>query len=99
VRIAWQDDRNGFDSGADDPNARWDTYYRSSSNGGRTWSAETQLSQFVAWYAYKLAGGYLEPYGDYLELDIDGAGGTHAIWGEGQSYAGPGNVWYAGPRS
>ena len=97
VRIAWQDDRNGFDSGADDPNARWNTYYRSSSNGGQTWSAETQLSQFVAGNAYKLAGGYLEPYGDYLELEIDGAGDTHAIWGEGPSYAGPGTVWYAGP--
>jgi BNR repeat-like domain len=28
VRIAWQDDREGFDSGAS-PDARWNTYYRS----------------------------------------------------------------------
>ena len=39
--------------------------------------------------------GYLEPYGDYFELDIDGRGATHALWGEGPSYSGPGNVWYA----
>jgi hypothetical protein len=98
VRIAWQDDRNGFDSGGDDPDARWNTYYRSSTNRGAAWSPEAQLSQFVAGYGYKFAtpkDGYLEPYGDYFELDIDSAGATHALWGEGPSYAGPGNVWYA----
>jgi hypothetical protein len=95
VRIAWQDDRNGFDAGGDDLSARWNTYYRTSANGGGNWSAETQLSQFEAGYSYKFADGYLEPYGDYFELDIDGGGKTHALWGEGPSYAGPGNVWYA----
>jgi hypothetical protein len=100
VRIAWQDDRNGFDTGNDDPNARWNTYYQSSLDGGATWSAEVQLSQFVSdpVYEYKFGppnDGYAEPYGDYFELDIDGAGVTHALWGEGPSYAGPGNVWYA----
>ena len=39
--------------------------------------------------------GFAEPYGDYFELDIDSAGQTQAIWGEGPSYVGPGNVWYA----
>ena len=34
--------------------------------------------------------GYLEPYGDYFELDVDGAGATHVLWGEAPSYAGPG---------
>jgi len=67
-----------------------------SDDGGVTWSAETQLSQFVAGYGYKPADGFLEPYGDYFELDVDGAGKTHALWGEGPSYDGPGNVWYAG---
>jgi hypothetical protein len=97
VRIAWQDDRNGFDTGNDDPNGRWNTYYRSSADGGATWSTEVQLSQFVAGYPYKSASpdGYAEPYGDYFELDIDGTGQTHALWGEGPSWAGPGNVWYA----
>jgi len=95
VRIAWQDDRAGFDAGGDDPGARWNTYYRRSTDGGATWSAEAQLSAFVPGYPYKLPEGFLEPYGDYLELDVDGAGRTHAVWGEGPSYAGPGNVWYA----
>jgi hypothetical protein len=95
VRIAWQDDRNGFDSGGDDPSARWNTYYRSSTDRGVNWSAEATLSAFAPGYSYKFAEGYLEPYGDYFELDVDGAGITHALWGEGPSYAGPGNVWYA----
>jgi hypothetical protein len=98
VRIAWMDDRNGFDSGNDDPNARWNVYYRSSADGGTTWSAEAKVSQFVADYAYKYAtpkDGFAEPYGDYFELDIDGAGRTQALWGEGTSYNGPGNVWYS----
>jgi hypothetical protein len=28
VRIAWMDDRNGLDAGGNDPNARWNAYYR-----------------------------------------------------------------------
>ncbi|HEV8699620.1 MAG TPA: sialidase family protein [Candidatus Limnocylindrales bacterium] len=98
VRIAWTDDRNGFDAGGDDPDARWNTYYRRSSDGGTTWSAEAQLSAFVTGFSYKFdtpADGYLEPYGDYLELDISAAGRTVAVWGEGNSYVGPGNIWYA----
>lgn len=98
VRIAWQDDRNGFDAGGDDPDARWNTYYRSSTNGGASWSAERKLSAFVVGFTYKFAtpsDGYLQPYGDYFEMDINSAGKTVALWGEGNSYNGPGNVWFA----
>jgi BNR repeat protein len=103
VRIAWQDDRNGFDAGGNDPDARWNTYFRRSSDAGGTWTDETQLSAYVSGYAYKfdvdvtaeLGDGYLQPYGDYFELDIDSTGMTVAMWGEGNSYIGPGNVWFA----
>ena len=95
VRIAWNDDRNGFDGGGNDPSARWNTYHRSSVDGGATWSAEEQLSAFVSGYEYKFPGGFLQPYGDYFELDINAAGRTVALWGEGHSYVGPGNVWFA----
>ena len=98
VRVAWMDDRNGFDAGGDDPAARWNVYYRHSSDGGLSWSAETQLSAYVAGYSYKFAqpaDGYLQPYGDYFEIDINADGKTVALWGEGTSYVGPGNVWYA----
>jgi hypothetical protein len=98
VRIAWMDDRNGHDAGGDDPSARWNTWYRTSTDAGATWSDELQLSAYQPGYTYKFDSprdGYLQPYGDYFELDIDAAGQTHALWGEGNSYAGPGNVWYA----
>jgi hypothetical protein len=98
VRIAWQDDRNGFDKGGNDADARWNTYYRSSNDGGATWSDEVQLSAFVSSFSYKFATpspGYLQPYGDYFEIDIDDQGRTVALWGEGNSYVGPGNVWFA----
>ncbi len=98
VRIAWMDDRNGFDPGGNDPAARWNTYYRRSSNGGASWSAEAKLSAYVPGYTYKLASpqdGYLQPYGDYFELDINAAGKTVVLWGEGNSYFGPGNIWFA----
>jgi hypothetical protein len=98
VRIAWMDDRNGFDAGGDDPNARWNVYYRRSIDGGATWSPETKLSAYVPEYTYKFAtprDGFLQPYGDYFELDIDSAGRTVALWGEGNSYFGPGNIWFA----
>jgi hypothetical protein len=98
VRIGWMDDRNGFDAGGNDPNARWNTYYRWSTDRGATWSPETKLSAFVAGYTYKFAtprDGYLQPYGDYFEMDINSDGKTVALWGEGNSYIGPGNIWFA----
>lgn len=98
VRIAWMDDRNGHDAGSGDPNARWNLYYRSSTNGGSSWTDEAKLSSFVPGYSYKLAApqdGFLQPYGDYFELDINTLGKTVAVWGEGNSYVGPGNIWYA----
>ncbi len=98
VRIAWMDDRNGFDLGGATGVARWNTWYRSSTDGGATWSPEVRLSAYVPGFAYKLATplqGYLQPYGDYMELDVTGAGKTVAAWGEGPSYNGPGNIWFA----
>lgn len=98
VRIAWMDDRNGHDAGGNDPDARWNVYYRSSSDAGATWSPEAQLSRYVASFTYKLAtpnDGFLQPYGDYMELDVTNTGKTVAVWGEGNSYIGPGNIWFA----
>lgn len=94
VRISWMDDRNGHDDGMADGAARWNTYYRSSTDGGASWSGETILSTYVAGYPYLFPNGFNEPYGDYLEMDIDNSGRTHVSWGEGPSYKGPGNVWY-----
>ena len=95
------DDRNGHDGGSGDPAARWNVYERESTDGGATWSPEAKVSAYTAGYAYKLAtpsDGFLQPYGDYFEIDEAAAGRTVVAWGEGNSYAGPGNVWFARER-
>jgi hypothetical protein len=86
VRISWMDDRS--------PSGFWNAYYRSSINGGNTWSAEVDISTFVAGYSYITADGFRFPFGDYYEMDIDDQGDTHVIMGEGYSYDSPGSIWY-----
>ena len=71
---------------------------RSSSNGGATWSAEKDLSTYVAGYSYIQTGGFSYPFGDYFEMDIDDRGDTHAVWGEGLDYQTPGAIWYTRGR-
>jgi hypothetical protein len=86
VRISWMDARAA--------GPLWNTYYRSSTDGGATWSAEADISTFVAGFPYIQSGGFSFPFGDYYELAIDDQGTTHAIWGEGQNYDTPGSIWY-----
>jgi hypothetical protein len=74
---------------------RWNVYYRSSTNGGSTWTAEKDLSTFVSGFSYIFQDGYRFPFGDYFEMDIDQAGTAHAVWGEGYDYDSPGSIWYS----
>jgi hypothetical protein len=71
----------------------WNVWYRSSTNGGATWSSPVKISDANGGAAYKSAAGFLEPYGDYSEMAITSRGKTVAAWGEGNSYYGPGGVW------
>ena len=96
VRIAWMDARATETVRPHRP--LWNTYYRSSTNGGATWSVETQLSGPTAGYDYVLPGGFRFPFGDYFSLAIDGDGATHAVWGEGRDYKSPGSIWYTRGR-
>jgi hypothetical protein len=89
VRIAWMDTRRS---------PLWNTYYRSSTNGGATWSPETQLSSYVPGYRYIEPYGFKFPFGDYFEMDIDNRGDTQAVWGEGLTYESPGSIWYTRGR-
>jgi len=73
---------------------QWNVWYRSSTNGGSTWSAPVKISDATGGAAYKSAAGYQEIYGDYGELAITSTGKSFAVWGEGTSYDGPGGVWY-----
>jgi Neuraminidase (sialidase) len=72
----------------------WNVWYRSSTNGGATWTAPVKISDATSGTAYKSAAGFKEPYGDYGEIAITNGGKTIAIWGEGDSYTGPGGVWF-----
>lgn len=72
----------------------WNVWYRTSSDGGQTWSATAKISDATGGTVYKSSAGFLEVYGDYGEMAITSAGKTVAIWGEGQSYAGPGGSWF-----
>ncbi len=96
VRIAWMDARATEPGHPNRP--LWNTYYRSSTNGGATWSAESHLSGPVRGYDYILPNGFRFPFGDYFSLAIDGEGLTHAVWGEGRNYKSPGSIWYAQGR-
>jgi len=86
VRIAWMDTRNA---------PLWNVFYRASSNGGATWSAETQLSGPAHGYDYILPDGFRFPFGDYFSIAIDNLGTTHVVWGAGRNYKSPGSIWYA----
>ena len=90
VRIAWMDTRTAA-SGAID---RWNVYFRSSANGGSTWTSEIDLSTYVSGYSYIFPEGFRFPYGDYFEMDVDEQGTNHLIFGEGPDYNGPGSIWY-----
>jgi hypothetical protein len=117
VRIAWMDTRMSeyriLDPSINDPRNRdprtrevvsqqvWNTYYRSSTNGGATWSAEAQLSGQTSGSRgddYVLPDGFLFPFGDYFTIAIDNQGNTHAVWGEGRNYKSPGSIWYTHGR-
>jgi hypothetical protein len=96
VRIAWMDARA---TEAGRPNRPlWNAFYRSSTNGGATWNAETRLSGPEAGYDYILSTGFRFPFGDYFGLAIDSEGATHVVWGEGRDYKSPGSIWYARGR-
>ncbi len=89
VRIAWMDTRN---------RPLWNMYYRSSTNGGATWSKESKISSYVPGYRYIRSQGFLFPFGDYFAIGIDNQGQTQAVWGEGLNFRSPGSIWYSNGR-
>jgi hypothetical protein len=94
VRIAWMDARK-----VDAQNhPLWNTVYRSSTNGGATWSTESQLSGPVRGYDYILPDGFLFPFGNLFSIGIDNLGNTHVVWGEGRNFKSPGSIWYTHGR-
>jgi hypothetical protein len=88
VRIWYMQTADG-----DNPDA-WNVWYRTSSNGGSSWSSPVKISD-----APSGATGYIndlgeEIYGDYGEIAVTNTGKTVATWGEGFSWIGPGGTWF-----
>lgn len=94
VRIAWMDTRMKDAHG----HPLWNTFYRASTNGGATWSAESQLSGPVHGYDYIQPNGFLFPFGNFFSIGIDSLGTTHVVWGQGRNYKSPGSIWYTRGR-
>ena len=93
VRVAWMDTRNTSRT-----SPYWNTYYRSSSNGGATWGEEVRISGYTPGYKYIGKAGFRFPFGDYFGMAIDNHGDTHVVWGEGLNYQSPGSIWHASGR-
>jgi hypothetical protein len=89
VRISWMDAR-----AANGGMERWNVYYRSSTNGGSSWTPEVDLSTYVDGYEYIFTDGFRFPFGDYYEIDIDEQGTNHVVFGEALNYDSPGSIWY-----
>lgn len=83
VRIGWMDKRTGA----------WNVFFRGSEDGGTHFGSTVQVSSYVPGYPYLSPAGFALPYGDYFQMTVDDEGNTQAAFGEGPSYAGPGNIW------
>jgi hypothetical protein len=91
----WYMQTSNGDAMRSDGTHTWNAWYRSSQDGGTTWTAPVRISDAPAGAAaYVTAGGFDEIYGDYGEIAITSTGKTIGIWGEGISYFGPGGCWY-----
>jgi hypothetical protein len=86
VRTWYMEENGGPDA--------WNVWYRSSTDGGLTWTAAVNISDATTGAGYKTASGFLEPYGDYGEVGITSTGKTIGVWSEGFSYNGPGGTWF-----
>jgi BNR repeat-like domain len=73
---------------------KWKVWYRTTADLGQTWTSRELLSDAVSGTTYKHPKGFDEVYGDYGEIAITSDGNTVATWGEGNSYIGPGGIWF-----
>lgn len=99
VKAIWMDNRVQFPCTSSSTAGQcglWNVYTRSSTNGV-TWGAESKMALPLT-HTYQLGspapGGFFHPYGDYAWAATDGTN-TVAIWGEGNSYIGPGTIYYS----
>jgi hypothetical protein len=96
IHVTWFDDRNG--QPIDHTNG-WNVWYRTSTNGGATWTAPGQrVSAFMPAESQSGPTGFLFPYGDYMRIALNPScsGKPVLVWGEGHNWAGgpsaPGHI-------
>ena len=77
----------------DDRTGRWNVWYRSSTDGGATWSEDLRLSDAATGAPYVFRDGFANPYGDYQAIDVNASGQAIAAFGEAPSWNGPGGIW------
>lgn len=80
----WVDDRRGA----------LDVWARCSTDAGRSWGAETLLSDRSDGAPYKSPRGFTAFYGHYGGAAIDPRGRLHAAWGAGEPGYETGSVWF-----
>jgi BNR repeat-like domain len=73
---------------------RFNVWFRSSNDSGRTWSAAKRISNATAGADYLSKRGFDEAYGDYGDIGLTRGNRVVGIWGEGPSYVGPGGTWF-----
>jgi hypothetical protein len=102
LSATWMDDRNDSVDGSIDHVDGWNLWYRSSTNGGASWTGSGQrISQFDPTQSQSRPDGFLFPYGDYdgLILNPNCLGKAVMTWGEGHDWLGgpsaPGHIEYA----
>jgi hypothetical protein len=98
IHVTWFDDRDG--SPIDHMNG-WNVWYRTSADGGATWTTAGQrMSAFMPAESQSAPAGFLFPYGDYMRIALNPNCGNKPVmaWGEGHDWAGgpsaPGHINY-----
>ncbi|MDP9330393.1 MAG: glycoside hydrolase [Actinomycetota bacterium] len=77
----------------DERTGHWNVWYRSSIDGGATWSADVRLSDARTGAPYVFRNGFGNPYGDYQSIDVNASGQAIAAFGEAPTWDGPGGIW------
>jgi hypothetical protein len=103
ISATWMDDRNDSLDGTVDHTDGWNLWYRTSSNGGASWTTSGQrISTFDPSQSQEAPNGFLFPYGDYTGIAANAGCSTGApviTWGEGHDWVGgptaPGHIEFA----
>ena len=105
VSATWMDDRNDSLDGTVDHVDGWNLWYRTSTNGGASWTTAGQRISSNPpdpTQSQEASAGFLFPYGDYTGLAVNASCQTKApviTWGEGHNWNGapsaPGHIEFA----